>query len=283
MKPAPFDYARAASVDEAISLLAGSDGDARPVAGGQSMGPMLNFRLARPSLLVDISRIEELTAITETADEVTVGAAVTHAAFEDGEVPDVAGGLIRHAASGIAYRAVRNRGTIGGSLAHADPAADWPPLMMALDAVIGIRGAEGGREVAASDLITDVMTTVLAPGEILSSIRIPRLSSGATWGHYKVVIKPGDFPDSLAVVVRDRERGHCRAVIAGRTSPPVHLAAVARLIDGADGWTETLGREIKDAADADIGDAGFGDPSDRYLSNLHRTAMFRAAREALSP
>ena len=107
MKPAPFDYACASSLDEAMTLLAGTDGDIRPLSGGQSMGPMLNFRLARPALLVDISRIKELTTVSEDADGVTVGAAVTHAAFEDGDVADVANGLIRHAASGIAYRAVR--------------------------------------------------------------------------------------------------------------------------------------------------------------------------------
>ena len=129
MKPAPFDYACASSLEEAMTLLAGTDGDIRPLSGGQSMGPMLNFRLARPALLVDISRIKELTMVSEDADGVTVGAAVTHAAFEDGDIADVANGLIRHAASGIAYRAVRNRGTIGGSLAHADPAADWPSVM----------------------------------------------------------------------------------------------------------------------------------------------------------
>jgi carbon-monoxide dehydrogenase medium subunit len=282
MKPAPFDYARASSLDEAISLLAGADGEARPLAGGQSMGPMLNFRLARPALLVDISRIEELTAISETPDGITVGAAVTHAAFEDGDVADVANGLIRHAASGIAYRAVRNRGTIGGSLAHADPAADWPPVMMALDAVTEVRGAGGKREVAASDLATDVMTTVIEPGEVLAAIRIPRLSSGATWGHYKVCIKPGDFADSLAVVVRDRDNGRCRAVIAGPTSPPIYLDGVATLVESADGWSDALQAEIKEAAGVDIRAASFCDGTDRYANNLHRTAIVRAAKEALS-
>jgi len=282
MKPAPFDYARASSLDEAISLLAGADGDARPLAGGQSMGPMLNFRLARPSLLVDISRVEELTAISEDPNGITVGAAVTHAAFEDGDVADVANGLIRHTASGIAYRAVRNRGTIGGSLAHADPAADWPPVMMALDATIQIRGPGGNREIAASDLATDVMTTVLEPGEILASIRIPRLSDGATWRHYKVCIKPGDFAESLAVIVRDRDGKHCRAVVAGPTRPPVYLDGVSTLIEAADGWSDSLQKEIKEAAGADIHAAAFCDETDRYASNLHRTAVVRAAKEALS-
>ena len=280
MKPARFDYARAASVAEAISLLAGADGEARPLAGGQSLGPMLNFRLARPALLVDISRIEELTAVSEDQDGVTVGAAVTHAAIEDGDVADVANGLIRHAASAIAYRAVRNRGTIGGSLAHADPAADWPPVMMALDAVITVRGTGGARELAARELVTGVMTTVLEPGEIVASIRIPRIAPEATWGHYKVCVKPGDFAESLGVVVRDR--GRCRAVIAGPSNPPAYLDRVARLIERADGWSDALQDEIKQAAGADIRDAAFCDESDRYATNLHRTAITRAARQALS-
>ncbi len=282
MKPAPFDYACASSLDEAMTLLAGTDGDIRPLSGGQSMGPMLNFRLARPALLVDISRIKELTTVSEDADGVTVGAAVTHAAFEDGDVADVANGLIRHAASGIAYRAVRNRGTIGGSLAHADPAADWPPVMMALDAVLEIRGAGGSRHVSAGEFITDVMSTVLEPNEILAAIRIPRLSAGATWGHYKVCIKPGDFAESLAVVVRDRDGGRCRAVIAGRTNPPIDLDGVARQIESADGWSDSVRDDIINAAKADVRAAGFGDESDRYACNLHRTAIARAAREALS-
>jgi len=281
VKPASFDYARASNLDEAISLLAGTD-EARPLAGGQSMGPMLNFRLARPTLLVDISRIEELTTVSENSNGITVGAAVTHAAFEDGEVADVANGLIRHAASCIAYRAVRNRGTIGGSLAHADPAADWPAVMMALDALIEIRGPGGTRKIAASNLATDVMTTVIEPGEILTSIRIPRLSSSASWGHYKICVKPGDFSESLAVIVRDRKRGCSRAVIAGRANPPIYLNGVAGVIMNAGGWSDALGAEIKEVAGADLHDASFGDPADRYANNLHRTAILRAAKEALS-
>ena len=189
---------------------------------------------------------------------------------------------MRHTASGIAYRAVRNRGTIGGSLAHADPAADWPPVMMALDATIRIRGPGGIREVAAGNLATDVMTTVLEPGEVLATIRIPRLSEAATWGHYKVCVKPGDFAESLAVIVRDRDRGHCRAVVAGPTSPPAYLDGVATLIESADGWSDALHTEIKQAAGANIRAAAFCDETDRYASNLHCTAVVRAAKEALS-
>lgn len=282
MKPAPFDFARAASLDEAVSMLAGADGDARPLAGGMSLGPMLNLRVARPSILVDISRVEAIKAVSEDAQGITIGAFTTHAAIEDGEVADVTNGLMRHAASGIAYRAVRNRGTIGGSLAHADPAADWPPVMIALDAVLRARGPSGSREIPATDFITDIMTTALAPGEILEAIRVPRLSGDATWGHYKVCVKPGDFADSLGVVVRDRTRKFCRAVLAGPSRAPARLDGVAGLIESADGWSDALAGRIKDAATADIAATAFCDADDRYAINLHRTVITRAAREALS-
>lgn len=282
MKPAPFDYARASSLAEATALLVGADGEARALAGGQSIGPMLNLRLARPALLVDISRIAALKTVAEDDDGITVGATTVHADFEDGVVPDVTNGLMRRAASGIAYRAVRTRGTIGGSLAHADPAADWPPVMMALDAVIRIGDGDGGREVAAGAFITDFLTTVLEPGEIVTSIRIPRLSADATWGHYKVCVKPGDFADSLGVVVIDRARERCRAVLAGPTRPPIHLDGVAKLIAEADGWSDTLAGAIKDAARADIREAAFVDEDDDYAIGLHATVAVRSAREALA-
>ncbi len=285
MKPAPFDYARASSLAEATALLVGADGEARALAGGQSIGPMLNLRLARPALLVDISRIAALKTVAEDDDGITVGATTVHADFEDGVVPDVTNGLMRRAASGIAYRAVRTRGTIGGSLAHADPAADWPPVMMALDAVIriggGDGGGDGGREVASGAFITGILTTVLEPGEIVSSIRIPRLSADATWGHYKVCVKPGDFADALGVVVIDRAHARCRAVLAGPTRPPIHLDGVAKLIAEADGWSDTLAGAIKDAARADLRAAAFVDEDDDYAIGLHATVAVRSAREAL--
>ena len=282
MKPAPFDFARAASLDEALALLASARGDARPLAGGQSLGPMLNLRAARPALLVDISGIDALKAVREDADGITIGASATHAAVEDGKVADVANGLMRRAAAGIAYRAVRNRGTVGGSLAHADPAADWPPVMIALDAAIQARGVSGARRIAAGAFVTDILSTALEPGEILESVRVPRLSGAARWGHCKICVKPGDFADSLGVVVRDDARGLCRAVVAGPSRAPARLDSVAGLIARAAGWSDGLAARIEEAARADIAAAAFCDPDDRYAVNLHRTAIARAAREALS-
>ena len=125
MKPVAFEYERATTLAEAADLLGHGDGFAKVLAGGQSLGPMLNLRLAQPDVLVDITSIPELTAVTDGRDAFEIGACVTHADIEDGRVADHTNGLLRHVAGRIAYRAVRNRGTIGGSIAHADPAADW--------------------------------------------------------------------------------------------------------------------------------------------------------------
>ena len=130
MKAAKFEYLRPGDVSAAIGALGTMDG-AKPLSGGQSLGPMLNLRLARPGVLIDLMRLPPLRGVTETPDGVRYGAAITHAEFEDGAVPDPTGGILTRIAGGIAYRAVRNRGTMGGSLAHADPAADWPTTLMA--------------------------------------------------------------------------------------------------------------------------------------------------------
>src|SRR5271156_6045123 len=138
MKACAFDYARPKDVDEALRLLAKDD--AKPMAGSQSLGPMLNLRVLQPSLLVDLRFIPELKNSSEDRDCVTLGACITHAQIEDGRVPDPTGGFMREIASNIAYRAVRNRGTVGGSLVHADPAADWPSALTLLGATALIAG-----------------------------------------------------------------------------------------------------------------------------------------------
>lgn len=277
MKPTRFEFARAGDLDEAIRLL-GED-DSRPYAGGQSLGPMLNLRLVRPRLLVDISGVSELHGFNEDGDVLEVGAGVIHADFEDGHVPDVANGLLSHAASMIAYRAVRNRGTIGGSLAHADPAADWPPVLMALDARVGVLGPGGAREVGVGELISGPLSTVLAQGEIIRSVRVPRLAANARWGHYKVSVKPGDFAESLAVVVTAPSL--VRVVLAGPSSRPLRLDAVEGAVGGSGRWSAALGDEIRRTAKEELVAAGFVDGSDSYAVRLHATAVSRAVEEAL--
>ena len=134
MKPFAFDYEKPATIAAALALLGEAGDDAKVLAGGQSLGPMMNMRLARPRQLVDITGIPELRQVTDDGDAVVFGACVTHATIEDGRIPDPTGGMMPNVAAGIAYRAVRNRGTIGGSLVHADPAADWITTLAAIGA-----------------------------------------------------------------------------------------------------------------------------------------------------
>lgn len=203
MKPAPFGY----STDQ--TLLARPD--AKALGGGQSLGPMLNLRLARPAILVDV---KHLRGVTEGADWVRLGAATTHAEIEDGAVPDPTGGLMRHVARGIAYRAVRQRGTLGGSLAHADPAADWPSVMAALGAII-ITGT--GRRLSAETFMTAPFTTALRPGEIIAEVEIPRLSG--PWGHCKLNRKTGEFAHAIGIALPGR------LLVGAIEAPPLLIAA----------------------------------------------------------
>jgi carbon-monoxide dehydrogenase medium subunit len=177
---------------------------------------MLNLRLAQPPVLVDITRIPELADVAEDQDAVTIGATVTHAAIEDGRIPDPTGGFLARVARGIAYRAVRTRGTIGGSLAHADPSADWLACLTALDAEVVIAGSAGRRHVPLSSFVRGAMDTELAPGEMLTAVRIPKLPREARFGFHKICRKTGEFADAIGVVAAIPERG-CICVAGGAT------------------------------------------------------------------
>jgi carbon-monoxide dehydrogenase medium subunit len=236
MKPFAFDYARPKDLREAGTLLARGGEGARVLAGGQSLGPMLNFRLARPSLLVAIHHLPELRAVQHTADAVTLGACVTHAVIADGRTPDIGNRILARIADGIAYRAVRNRGTLGGSLAHADPAADWLCALTALGATVLTWRPQGGRALPLGAFVPSAFRTVLEPGEILQAVRIPRPSEGARWGYYKACRKPGEFAFAMAAVLVDAARGIRRAIIGAVGAPPVVLEgerAVPEAVDAA--------------------------------------------------
>lgn len=227
MKPAPFEYRRARSVHEALAAIADAGDDAKLVAGGQSLGPMLNLRLVRPSLLVDISAVDELTGIDEHAESVRLGACVTHARIEDtlGAIEGLQ--PLAHAARAIAYRAVRNRGTLGGSLAHADPAADWPLVMAAWGASIELVSAQGRRNVDAGAFMAGAYVTALRDGELLAAVHLPRLSPQARWSYHKFCRKPGEFAEAAAAVMFDPERKLARAFIGTPAGRPTSLAALA--------------------------------------------------------
>jgi carbon-monoxide dehydrogenase medium subunit len=223
MKPAPFALARPDNLAEAAAALARHAGAARLLAGGQSLGPMLNLRLVRPAMLVAIAHLPELGAVAEDADAVTIGAAVTHSAIADGRTPDIGGDILARIARGIAYRAVRNLGTIGGSLCHADPAADWLTTLTALGASVLTWRDAGGRSIPLAQFITGAFRTALATGEIVQAVRAPRPSAPARWGYYKACRKPGEFAHAMAAVLDDPARRIRRAVIGAAGGPPLVL------------------------------------------------------------
>jgi carbon-monoxide dehydrogenase medium subunit len=232
MKPAKFDYEKPRDVAAALALLAQANGEAKVVAGGQSLGPMLNLRLAQPSLLVDVRGLAELADVRDERDHVFIGACTTHAAIEDGRVPDPTRGFLRKVARGIAYRAVRNRGTVGGSLAHADPAADWVSAMAVLDAGIVLRGPDGERVVPASQFVLGIMSTAMGEGEILAGVRVPKLSSKARWSYWKYCRKTGEFAEAIGAFVVDPERNWWRGVMGATEGAPVVIED-ARSLDPA--------------------------------------------------
>lgn len=229
MKPAEFSYTCAVTLGDALESFASAT-MGRVIAGGQSLGPMLNLRLVEPRELIDVSRLAELRDVRIEGDRLTIGACVTHAEIEDGKIPDVTLGLMPLVASGIAYRAVRNRGTIGGSISHADPAADWLTTTIALDASLLLSVAAGQREVRVTDFVRGALETDIGEGEIVTRILIPRLSSAARWGHAKYAKKAGDFAQSIAVAVVDPQRGFAHLVLGQRAEPPKLMSKTSELL-----------------------------------------------------
>jgi carbon-monoxide dehydrogenase medium subunit len=217
MKAHSFEYARPESISAAIDFLKQGG---KAAAGTQSLGPMLNLRVIQPSLLVDLRFVPELKHFSENRESVTLGACVTHAQIEDGSVPDPTGGFMREIASNIAYRAVRNRGTIGGSLVHADPAADWPSVLMLLGATALIAGPGERREVGLDRFVTGLFEVDLKANEILVAVRIPRRSPAARFGYWKFCRKAGEFPQAIGAALTDPERRETRAVIGALQGAP---------------------------------------------------------------
>jgi aerobic carbon-monoxide dehydrogenase medium subunit len=273
MKPCAFDFVRAASVAEAARLLADADGAARLVAGAQSLGPMLNLRLAQPRVLIDITGIPDLTRIEEADDAVTVGACVTTANVEDGCLPERGLGTLSGFAANIAYRAVRNRGTIGGSLCHADPAADWVSMLCVLGAECLITGVNGKRRLPADQFVTGAYETALGPGEMLEALRIPRLSGRGRCGYYKVCRKAGEFALAIGAVLNDPDRGQFRMVIGAARGSPIVIADARKLQDA--------NKTIEDNAIARVLDkSGIVDHVDRRQKIA---ALMRAYDQAVTP
>jgi aerobic carbon-monoxide dehydrogenase medium subunit len=276
MKAAAFAYERPTDLNAALSLMAKTSGTAKIIAGGQSLGPMLNLRLVEPDMIVDITGLSELKQAERSGDALVIGACITHGDIEDGRIPDVTRGAMQRVAGAIAYRAVRNRGTIGGSLSHADPAADWISVLSALGATVMLRSVPGVRDLAVEEFVTGALESALLPGEIVEAVRVPAMTPSARWGYVKACRKPGEFAHAIAAVLIDPESATARVVVGALNAAPIVLGDAAGLFCGR--ITGDFKRQFDArAADAILIKAGIASPADRHV---HVTVLRRAISEA---
>lgn len=276
MKPAPFGYDRPRDLQAALAVLDEAEGSAKIIAGGQSLGPMLNLRLVEPELIIDITGLAELKQVERRGDELVLGACVTHADIEDGRIPDVTRGAMRGVAGNIAYRAVRNRGTIGGSLSHADPAADWVSALAALGAKLTLRSLSGSRMVAMEEFIVGALESALRRGEIVETIRIPARPASAHWGYVKACRKTGEFAHAIGAILIDPGAATARVVIGAIDSAPIVITDAAELFGGrvAGDYKARFDARV---ADAILAKAGVSNPTHRHI---HVSVLKRAVQEA---
>ena len=234
MKPAPFEYHAPASVEEALALLTRYDGDAKLLAGGQSLVPLLNFRLSRPAALVDLNRIPALAGIREANGHLAFGAMTRQRTIEFSPVVARRLPLLTEATRWVGHLPIRSRGTIGGSIAHADPSAEYPAVLTALEGEVTVRGPRGERVVRAADLFETYLTTTLAADEILVEVRLPAMPEGAGYAFEEFSRRHGDFAiiGIAAMVVRQGERcTTARLATAGAGPVPVRLRAAEEVLE----------------------------------------------------
>lgn len=236
MKPAPFDYACPTTIAEAVALLAAHAGQAKPLAGGQSLMPVLAFRLASPDLLVDLRKLPDLNRITFADDGVRLGARVRWRDIEDETRLTEAHPLLARAISHVAHYQIRNRGTVGGSLAHADPAAEMPGIAVACDAMIHIMGSAGARSVPAAQFFTGPLSTVLEPDELIVEVRLPAWPAGRRWAFEEFARRRGDFAIAGVAVFYDRDAagraGNAHIGVIGACSKPHRVPTAEAALNG---------------------------------------------------
>jgi carbon-monoxide dehydrogenase medium subunit len=284
MKPASFDYFSPRSVDEAVALLAEHGGEARVLAGGQSLVPAMNFRLARPGVLVDINGIAAIAGVRAEGDTLAIGALTRHAAFEKPVTDGPLGTLLPAVARNIAHLPIRRRGTFGGSVSHADPSAEWCTLALALDAEIVVRGADGTRTIPAADWFRSIFTTDIRDGEMVTEIRLRRL--GADWrcGFIEFSRRAGDFAivSALAALrIADGTIREARLALGGVVDKPVRAhEAEALLVGAAPG--DAVFRTAADAARAAFEPFGDIHATAEYKSELVAVMARRALERAVA-
>lgn len=268
MTPYAFEYTRAGSVQEALTLLGGHD-NAKLLAGGHSLIPAMKLRLSNPSMLIDVSGLSELAQITASDTAVHVGALATHRAVETSELVQAKCSVLGEAAGGIGDPQVRNKGTIGGSLAHADPAADYPALVLALNAAIKVAGASGTRLIPAHDFFLDLFKTALQDGEIITEVIFPALGARAGAAYAKFSNPASKYAVvGVAAWVEVDEHGMCTGARVGVTGAASHAFRASHV------EFELSGKPLDEATIA-AAVAGMADPHE-MLSDLSASGEYRA-------
>jgi carbon-monoxide dehydrogenase medium subunit len=247
MKPAAFDYVVADSVEAAVSALGAASGDGKILAGGQSLVPMLNFRLLRPSVLVDINRIPKLAFIEDGGDVIKIGALTRHATLASSGIVAEHLPVLHEAMGFVAHLAIRNRGTIGGSLSHADPAAELPMMALLLNARLGIVSGAGRRTVDPADFFLGALTTGLGDDDLLTDIELPKLAPGTGWGFEEVARRSGDFAlASVAATISavDGAMKEVRIAMMGVGETALRAHEAEAMLAGHDLTGELLGEAV---------------------------------------
>jgi CO/xanthine dehydrogenase FAD-binding subunit len=288
MKPPRFEYAAPATVAEAVSLLQQHESEAKILAGGQSLMPLLNMRLTRPGLLIDLGRVAELRYLRETDGGLAIGAMTTKRTVEDSAMVKSRQPLLHAATLLIGHAQIRNRGTVGGSLAHADPAAEYPALAVAVDAQLRAVGPNGERTIAAAEFYVSYLTTALEPTEILTEVRFPALAKDTGWSCAEVARRHGDFAMTGAVVtVQLGGDGRCaqsRIVLFGVGPTPLRAQAAEQVVIGQKPseklWAQA-GQQVSEAIEEPLSDVHASAEYRRYLAQvLTRRALAEAAARA---
>jgi carbon-monoxide dehydrogenase medium subunit len=283
VKPATFDYHRVDRVEDALERLAELGEDAKVLAGGQSLVPMLNFRLVRPPALVDITRIPDLRYVVRDGDALRIGALTVHREIEALRDPDIVAGyeLLPRAARWVGHYPIRTRGTFGGSVAHADPSAEWCMLAVLLDATVVVAGPDGEREVPAADFFLGFFTSALEPGELLVEVRFPRPRPRAALQEF--ARRHGDFAVVAAAVAVDVDGDRIRdphIVIGGVDEVPLRVRAAEEALDGAAPGGEAFAAAGRAAADA-VEPSADVHGSAEYRKELTDVLVRRALAEAI--
>ena len=280
MIPAQFDYVRAGSVDEAVAALAQHGDEAKVLAGGQSLIPLLRLRLAYPEVVVDVGRVAEMRGVREDGDDIVIGAMTTHHDVIRNELVRTHCGLVAQATETVADPAVRHRGTFGGALTHADPAGDLPAVVLALDAEFVVAGSGGRRTVAAADFFVDYLQTALSPDEVLVEVRLPKLGDG--WGyHYEKFHRVAQAWAIVGVAAAvHRSNGSISEARIGLTnmgSTPLRATATEQALAGAD--LSAIADAAGHAADGTTPSSDLNAAAD-YRQHLARVLTRRAVTAA---